>query len=410
MFGITSKFENAPLVKGLYFYENTEMIPDEALSECDGFICYEGVLKKDHALVLCEDLVNNAAYFAAANLPICPADSEVDPEDQEDPPEPEEDVEEYDPDDYEWSYILAWVSGQMTSMGSNETKYLEVTGNVGETFWSVDLSGFTGTLEHKKVSNVKSVYKTSSDASGSFTVIVHDAFNDLSRTIAVTSGVTFGIEAILGETQYWLTFDQNLEYLGAVQYSNYSEKSRIDEGIYTYYLELSPPGPPEYSYTGIKKSGAFLLGPYTAVSDGGYSGQMIFSRLPPNYPFQGSVNGHSLIFYYFINFDDSTIKYYIMINDDSTLLLDSVPDGDTLGGITLAYSDSASLLVFGTGYSESSYSYYLLAIVDAEGNYKTKDLTSGYRYYWDGEDSHYYLTIGGVEYEIGTFLRVIQEA
>lgn len=396
MFGIRGIFKNKVLIKGLFFSENKETIPDECLVECSGFILSQGLLKKDHNLVLCSDVPDNIAYYAGGNLPICIAGSEVDPEDQEDPPTPSEDVAEYDPDDdedFDWSYVLAWVSGQMTSMSSGETKYLEVTGNVGETFWSVDLSGFTGTLEHKKVSNVKSIYKASSDASGSFTVIVHDAFNDLNRTISI-NGILFGlyITSITTGSHYYMVFDSKLNYIGLEPISNYSYESLVSDIRIRYSsLGINP------TISKITDNGETIIGPYIYHIPEQPGDGFCYARLQGTYE-AGSISTYELFQWNYTSpYGTVTYKSYIYENGINTTILDTNIYGfiETRGVRTQNYlmlcGMAFDLYALDHGFTPIHLDpYFYLKVMDSSGNTVTNILSDNFVVNFETDQEYYY--------------------
>lgn len=194
MFGIRGIFKNEVLIKGLFFSENKETIPDECLVECSGFILSQGLLKKDHNLVLCSDVPDNIAYYAGGNLPICIAgedNSEVDPEDQEDPPDPEGDVGlhviEDDPDDPRNSNLRWGTIYESIDQGRQYMFYC--LGYLGNTSWTVHTSPstFYGNVEvNFNPNSPKYGFVTPSwFASGSFVVSVSDAFNTITTSVSI---------------------------------------------------------------------------------------------------------------------------------------------------------------------------------------------------------------------------------
>lgn len=61
-----------PLTAGLQFLKDAELIDLKALSECEGFLLYEGLLKKDwEASTYSEDAVDNISTVAVVDVPEC---------------------------------------------------------------------------------------------------------------------------------------------------------------------------------------------------------------------------------------------------------------------------------------------------------------------------------------------------
>lgn len=60
------------LTKGLDFSKNPEKINDQGLAECDGFIAYSGVLKKDWAIIDSANVpCDNITQTAKASVDVC---------------------------------------------------------------------------------------------------------------------------------------------------------------------------------------------------------------------------------------------------------------------------------------------------------------------------------------------------
>lgn len=65
-------FDTELLIQGLYKTEAEEDIPEGGLCDVDGFIVYQGLLKKDWALVsYTATILNNVNYYLDVSLPAC---------------------------------------------------------------------------------------------------------------------------------------------------------------------------------------------------------------------------------------------------------------------------------------------------------------------------------------------------
>jgi hypothetical protein len=240
-----------------------------------------------------------------------------------------------------------------------------------------------------------------SDVSGECKVYADDGQTRINFTAKV-SAVTFGILSLLDGAYYWLGFDKDLGFLNAVPQSDYSEATRVDEEIYQLYMDYEI-GPPLVATTAIKKNGTYFKGPYVQIDDGEtVTGETCSAVLGPAYPYEGSVNGHSMFAYYVHNFDTSTRTFYLTKNDVDTVLVVGAADGDGTSGATVAYSDYCSLVTYGL----NGYAHYVLRRMGADGEYKELDWTSFYSY--DGTYRH--ITIDGVTYRVTTSLKRLKKA
>lgn len=231
------------------------------------------------------------------------------------------------------------------------------------------------------------------DAKGPYKLSAKDSYNKIDSQFNVEEEVVFGIMTI--PTDYWLTFDKNLNYLGPALLSAYAEDTQIDEDIYQHIYDMSNH---PIVITGITKNGSYIVGPYNMViaheGQEENSGSGCEALIGPDHDYQGSINGHSLFIYFFIDYDNNIQRTYLYIKDVSILLQESTIQGWYLIGATFAYSDYACLMTFGLNNASCT-----LYIMDVEGNYKSVDLSSYFT--WGDGDSYYsYLTFEGIRYQV----------
>lgn len=253
MFGIKGVFNNEALTRGLVIKDNKESVDDKAIVECDGFIQHDALLQKDFACSLVSSEVDNIDYIPPTEMPICPAGSEIDYDDPGYPwtaPEPSEEVTE-NSDDYIISSKLRFATGTITSMDPGETKYVSVLGNYGPCFWSIDVGNLTnGSITHVLTSGLnygnKAKYKASDNASGSFSISVHDSFRTISRTISIGTNDWWIYRISDGKWHSVYNLSQGI--ISGVSLSNLSVQTNLTPYTPTVEItnELEPFG--EYQY------------------------------------------------------------------------------------------------------------------------------------------------------------------
>lgn len=68
------------LTKGLIIQENSEDIEEGFITDVDGFVIYNGLLRKDWALVSCtNEIMSNINYYFDVSLPVCDTGERGDP-------------------------------------------------------------------------------------------------------------------------------------------------------------------------------------------------------------------------------------------------------------------------------------------------------------------------------------------
>jgi hypothetical protein len=427
MLGVDKKnrrgvFTGEPLLKGLQVYKNKETIQDEALTECDGFINYQGCLKKDHKLTLVADIADGISYYGGGELPICTSIDAVPPYTgglpnevgtsgyggsgtPTDLPTITGSVSEYDwdagydwdtgtgtktnPDDPKWTTVMQWASGQMTSMNPGETKTLSVIRYEGDTFWDIAITG-NGSITHKKLSNSTCGYKASSDATGSFVVTVHDAFNHLHRTISINTGDLFGLMLLKGLSYYWMVFDSNLNFVGVYPIASYTEKTILTDTTFVTKSAVYE----STSETWLEKNGSTIIGPYIYYSTLPYWGEVLYCWLGyPTTSNTGAFGVHNLFYWsYGHKTLEGSVWYYnnyLRFNDiNYTIYLNAG------GPVYSGGSRTENYLSVATYYKRTTNSDYafILNIMKSDGTYKTKNLDEDFVITSSG------ITIDGVVY------------
>ena len=168
---------------GLAVTSYQEKIDERFLSSIDGFIAYQGMLKKDFNLTNDTSLVvDNIVCNLYTDLLTCLVE-----EDEETPPPQDypEDESEFNvtPDDYmdDENLRLCWYSGIASSINQGKDSVLTVLNNHGDTAWWIACSDVSLT----KLDNTHARITAGWYAEGPINVYCRDAFRVINTSITV---------------------------------------------------------------------------------------------------------------------------------------------------------------------------------------------------------------------------------